>query len=220
MWRKRGAWGHTPVLRMALRSPPLLLLACAGLLSGCPRGEEAKAPPRAPEVVPARPVQRPSGMPLREYLAQEADPWMNGVFTRLAEKHEKGGAAALTKDELTFLRAEQLGLHLNRGGLQDLYASPWADDPAALREALSDVKAPPEMARILDESRKAFGAEVPASAEERAAVLAAYGKKGVDPFNGLDAPLRELLFSYADAVATWARARAEVLAPAAAPAAK
>jgi len=138
---------------------------------------------------------------------------MNGVFSRLSEKHEKGGAAALSKDELTFLRAEQLGLHLNRGGLQDLYASPWADDPAALRAALAEVKAPPEMDRILDESRKAFGAEVPATAEERAAVLAARSKKG-DPFGALDAPLRELLFPYADAVATWARARADVLAPA------
>ena len=111
------------------------------------------------------------------------------------------------------VRAEQLGLHLNRGGLADFYASAWADDPAALREVLSEVKAPAELTRILDESRKAFGAEVPASAEERGLFLSALAKKGVDPFNGLDAPLRELLYPYADAVATWARGRAEALSP-------
>ena len=198
---------------MSLRAPLLPLVACAGLLAGCPPREEEKAPQRPPEAVPARPVQRPAGMPLREYLAQEEDRWMNGISTRLSERYEKGGAAALSKVELTFLRAEQLGLHLNRGGLADFYASAWADDPAALREVLSEVKAPAELTRILDESRKAFGAEVPASAEERGLFLSALAKKGVDPFNGLDAPLRELLYPYADAVATWARGRAEALSP-------
>lgn len=201
---------------MVLRTHLLPLFACAGLLAGCPKGEEANAPSRPPDEVPTRPVQRPAGVSLREYLAQEEDRWMNAVSTRLLERYEKGGEAALSKVELTFLRAEQLGMLLNRGGLADFYQSPWASDPAALRETLSEVKAPAEMARILDESRKAFGAEVPGSTEERRAVIVALAKKGGDPFNGLDAPLRELLYPYADAVATWARARADTLSPPAA----
>jgi hypothetical protein len=108
-----------------------------------------------------------------------------------------------------------VGLHLNRGGLADYFTSPWSNDEAAVKALLVEVGAPPELARVLDQARAAFGPTVPASPEERAAILQALGKKGEDPFAALDVPLRELLYGYADAVAVWARAHAEQLSPSA-----
>jgi hypothetical protein len=200
---------------MPLPARTLAAVLLLGPLAGCPKKDEPPAAAAPSAAVPQRPVQRPAGMPLKEFLAQEEDRWMNGVSLRLYERWEKDGAQGLSPVELTFLRAERVGLHLNRGGLADYFTSPWSNDEAAVKALLVEVGAPPELARVLDQARAAFGPTVPASPEERAAILQALGKKGEDPFAALDVPLRELLYGYADAVAVWARAHAEQLSPSA-----
>jgi hypothetical protein len=211
VWRVRVRGAILPHL-MRLPARTLAAVLVLGPLAGCPKKEEPPVAPAPSAAVPQRPVQRPSGMPLKEFLAQEEDRWMNGVSLRLYERWEKDGAQGLSPVELTFLRAERVGLHLNRGGLADYFTSPWSNDEAAVKALLAEVGAPPELARVLDQARPVFGPTVPASAEERAAVLQALAKTG-DVFAALDVPLRELLYGYADAVAVWARAHAEQLSP-------